>query len=60
MEPTSWQALPAMRLVERSGFGLNALLDACLDVLKNGGASVLVLRVRDETFGLEVGELLQA
>ena len=49
-----------MRLVERSGFGLNALLDACLDVLKNGGASVLVLRVRDETFGLEVGELLQA
>src|SRR3546814_18727641 len=27
VEPTTWQALPAMLLVERSGFGLNELLD---------------------------------
>ena len=27
MEPNTWQALSAMCLVERSGFGLNALLD---------------------------------
>src|SRR5690606_15605135 len=26
MEPTTWQALSAMLLVERSGFGLNELL----------------------------------
>src|SRR3546814_20599397 len=26
VEPSTWQALPAMCLVERSGFGLNALL----------------------------------
>ena len=26
MEPTAWQAFSAMWLVERSGFGLNALL----------------------------------
>src|SRR3546814_11431594 len=26
VEPTTWQALPAMLLVERSGFGLNDLL----------------------------------
>src|SRR3546814_12253531 len=26
VEPTTWQALPAMLLVERSGFGLNELL----------------------------------
>src|SRR3546814_20562197 len=30
MEPTTWQALSAMLLVERSGFGLNELLGACL------------------------------
>src|SRR3546814_484579 len=28
VEPTTWQALPAMLLVERSGFGLNELLGA--------------------------------
>src|SRR3546814_14102005 len=27
VEPTTWQVLPAMLLVERSGFGLNELLD---------------------------------
>ena len=29
MEPSTWQASPAMCLVERSGFGLNALLGRC-------------------------------